>query len=137
MKFNKGSSRGPDAKARLRAKRKGHLANLPSPSAKRDKRAKSKLTATVVRQDFVTTGEVKMRDYAPSGSVSGLVIGATGPQGGISVNPLVKFGQMIRHRMQPLRIPATTVTDATGKVIATITVDPVTGKRTRTPVEGT
>lgn len=133
--FIEGTSPGPDGKPRLRKNRKGNDTRVLSKDAQREKRAKSQFKSTALRQDLLQTGKVMMRDHGPSGSVSGLVIGASGPQGGISVNPLTSLSYMIRRRMQPIRLPSCTVTDASGKVIAVITVDPVTGRRTRTPVE--
>lgn len=74
------------------------------------------------------TGRLVMRDEAPSGRRTGLVIGSTGPQGGISVNPMTTLAYMIRRALRP-RVPVAPcfVYDSEGRVIATI--DPVTRQR--------
>lgn len=78
-----------------------------------------------------TTGAIVLRDTAPSGPTSGVVYGQTGPKGGACADPAVAFSYQLRRRLRPIRVPECIITDAAGRPIAAITVDPVTGRRTR------
>jgi hypothetical protein len=82
-----------------------------------------------------TTGSVVVADYTPGGSVSGIVIGVGGPSGGCSSNPATGFSYQFRRMLRPIRVAPAIVLDGSGRHIATITVDPVTGDRRRVPVE--
>jgi hypothetical protein len=79
-------------------------------------------------------GSAFFSDYDRSGRRGALVIATTGVKGGTFANPATSFAWRFRSRLKPIDIKPTTITDAAGVVIATITVDPVTGKRTRTDV---
>lgn len=65
-----------------------------------------------------SVGAFRTRDYAPSGSRSGLVFGVCGPKGGISGNPAIAFSYFVRRQLRPRRPPADiTVYDKDGNVL--------------------
>ena len=66
---------------------------------------------------------------------SPLTISVSGKQGGGSGLPGVKWAMYVKRQMAPRTAPACTVYDVNGTPIAKITVDPVTGKRSRVPFE--
>lgn len=113
--------RGPDAKPRQRA----------APPARISGRVKLKALKTL--DAVIPSGRLVLADRRPSGQGSGVVFGCIAPLGGVLLSPAVDFARSLRKRMRPITIAPTTIRDASGQVIATITVDPVTGKRTRTP----
>lgn len=57
-----------------------------------------------------------------------------GTGGTLIQDPRVVLARMLRGRLKPIRIAPTIILDGGGRHIATITVDPVTGARTRTEV---
>lgn len=95
--------------------------------------ARAKLRAMKNRDVAATTGVFVMADRPRGRNSHGLVVGVMANPGGYLGNPATNFAWDLRRRLKPIRVAPTTITDAAGKVIATITVDPVTGKRTRTP----
>ena len=79
-------------------------------------------------EDAHSTGEIRLWDYSPSGSHSGLVVGVIGPQGGISGNPAMNVAYAIRRALRPRPKQADCIVyDANGQRIATI--DGVTRER--------
>lgn len=114
--------RGPDAKPRPTK-----LRGVPSRL-----RARAALRALKTLSNNLPGGRLTMADHRPSGQSAGLVVGRIAALGGTLGSPAVDFARSFRYRLKPIDIAPTTVRDASGRVIATITVDPVTGRRTRT-----
>lgn len=80
-------------------------------------------------EDARTSGHVFLTDYAKRGGRSGVVVGTTGPKGGIGgMTPGEIIAWRIRRAFLPARrVETCYVYDAQGKLVATI--DPQTRKR--------
>lgn len=112
--------RGPDAKPRLRSDTRG-----PAKRAGMRRRAVKQLSAINVKDMMKTTGGFAVADRTPTGTTSGVIYGATGPQGGISVNPAHRIAWRIRKALNPRTVllsrrPDCTVYDAAGQPVAVI-----------------
>lgn len=120
-----GEKRSRDDKPRLREKPDG------SASRRQNSRARLKMLQTIG-----DPARLAVVDRAPSGGKSGVVLGVTGPQGGISSRgPAHGVALKIRRALDPrtslIRVAPCAVLDAAGRRVATIVTDPVTGKRSR------
>ena len=111
---------GPDAKPRR-----------PKLSVPRSFLKQHTLKASIARENAKSTGRFVQIDRAPSGAQSGLVVGTAGSSSGISVDPAVAWAYMIRQKLKPIRVADCLIYDSTGKLIAKIVTDSVTGQRTR------
>lgn len=96
-------------------------------------RAGYRSRAVKAKQRYQDTGNVYMR-LETSGKVhtGPYVIGRVGSL--TAPDPAVTWAYRVRRLLKPIRVAPTTVTDTNGKPIATITVDPITGIRTRKPI---
>ncbi len=84
--------------------------------------------AARIRDIARATGAFATADRSPSGRVSGVVVGVTGPKGGMAGDPATVISYRIRAALDPrVSYAPVTVTDAAGRVIAT--VDPLTRVR--------
>ena len=124
--------RGSDAKARPRA---GGRYQRPTTSAGRAAAKKTAMSRRSREIQFrhltLETGTVWMRDYGRRGNVSGVLIGVTGPKGGMSADPVLSISYRIRAALNPQMQQAPIVIyDAVGRAVAT--VNPLT--RVRTPL---
>lgn len=117
---------GPDAKAR-------RPTEMPVVALRFQRRRA--IAGWRARTSSRVSGAFTQIDLTPRGSPSALVIGTTGPQGGISVDPGVTWAYRVRRMLKPIRVAPVFVYDAHGQVIATVTTDPVTGQRIRTEVD--
>lgn len=77
------------------------------------------------------TGEFQARVRNRGGRRKALVVGHVQPLGGQVANPATTFSRLLRQRLRLYRTAPCTVYDGAGRQIATITTDPVTGRRTR------
>ena len=91
------------------------------------------LRSQKMREEARTSGALRMRDHAPSGSTSGVVIGVTGPSGGISSNPVDQLAYRVRQAFKPLVIAPAVVTGPDGRVLRTITYGPNGERRVTYP----
>jgi hypothetical protein len=119
--------RGKEAKPRQATRRRfGALQKAPQASRR------SRLRAQQSIENFQTTGSVMLADRVAHGVKVGVVIGAAGPQGGISVNPATRFAYYLRSALKPRQIAPVVVRAADGTILRTITFGP-NGERTVTP----
>ena len=106
------------------------------PKVVRRFRARFELRALKAKDRTEADGSIAMADRLKSGKRTGLVIGGGGPQGGLSCDPAVAWAYHVRRMLRPIRVAPCTITDAAGNSIAVVTVDSVTGRRTRTATSG-
>ena len=122
--FNRGSEAKP---RRERTPPRGQRAKIA-----RRKLPRKALAASRLAEAARETGQLQMRDHAPSGASTGVVFGVSGPSGGISGNPALQIAYRIRKAFRPFTIAPAIVTGPDGKVLRTITYGP-NGERTVTP----
>jgi hypothetical protein len=121
--------RKSDAKARSRSG-PGRVARVKRQPimAVLAQRRKKQLSA-VIGQTSSDDGFMMLADRSRKGHKTGVVVAVTGPQHGISSNPVNVIAGKIRRALNPrFRVAPCVVTDAQGRPIATI--DPLTRKRT-------
>jgi len=91
----------------------------------------------IVRQAAIKAGAPESSFITTSRDTRGRKTGLSfsSPIGGrFSTPPTLAAAYWLRGRMQPINIAPSKVFDAEGRHIATYTVDPITGKRTRAEV---
>ena len=75
------------------------------------------------------------KDRNPSGQMSALIVSVGKLDGGVQHSARSRFAFALRKRMRPINRAPAKVFDGAGRLIATIVVDPVTGQRTRQPID--
>ncbi len=120
---------GSDQKPRRRERKPRARAvkgvNDRSTPFRRKKAARKDFRGSQTREAFQQHGGFTTVDFSPvSGRKLGVVFGATGPQGGMSTNPVDQVAYMIRRGFKPRIIAPCIVKGPNGEILRTITYGP-------------